>query len=215
MPDLEDAIVPVNTPTIADAILALERWGRRLHSAQRLVILDNLAVPDRVAHLMRDVNRALSAPDEHKDIAFGRRANELLRNASVKSQLASFLALEGLIERLAAITSSQGEIDRTLSDPAFLRTLDNNQLIALQRSQHHQALEILELMEKKKFDGLSQVVSALSVQVEDEVKTGFVELGKLNVSSRERVGQLLTKLLSSIASKPDLDKSVTKALTET
>lgn len=210
----DEMILPL-APSIGDAILAVERWSRKLHSQQRLMILDNLAVPDRVAHLMRDVNRALSSPDEKQDLAFGRRANELLRNATVKSQLASFLALEGLIERLASITSSQGELDRTLSDPAFLRSLDANQLIALQRSQHAQTMEILEVLEKKKFDSLSSVVSALSTQAEEEVHSGLGELAKLKLGGREKVGHLLSKLLTAVASKSTMVETVTKALTET
>src|ERR1700745_2844125 len=151
MPEENGALIPYNDPAIGEAILAVELWSRAVHSQQRLVTLDNLSVPDRVAQLMRDVNRSLSAPDEHRDRAYGRRANELLRNSAVKGHLASFLAVEGQIEGLGAITMSQGVIDRTLSDPAFLATLSASELIALQRSQHTQMLELLEFLEKKKY----------------------------------------------------------------
>jgi hypothetical protein len=172
MPEETEALIPY-ADSIGEAILAVELWSRQVHSHQRLAILDKLSVPDRVAQLMRDVNRSLSSPDEHRDRAYGRRANELLRNSAVKGHLASFLAVEGQIERLAAITMSQGEIDRTLSDPAFLRTLDASQLIALQRSQHTQMLELLEFLEKKKYDGMAQVTSLLTVQTEAEIKSGL------------------------------------------
>ncbi len=179
MPEESEALVPYADSPIGEAILAVELWSRSVHSAQRLATLDALSVPERVSALMRDVNRSLSAPDEQRDRAYGRRANELLRNSAVKGHLASFLAVEGQIERLAAITLSQGEIDRTLSDPEFLRTLDANQLIALQRSQHTQMLELLAFLEKKKYDGLAQVTSLLSVQAAEEIKSGFTVLGKL------------------------------------
>jgi hypothetical protein len=58
----ETNIVPYAGPAIGEAILLVERWGRMVHAHQRLVLLDNLSVPERVAHLMRDINRALSAP---------------------------------------------------------------------------------------------------------------------------------------------------------
>lgn len=195
------ALVPYQTPKIGEAVLAIEFWSRRVHSTQRLALLDRLSTPERVARLMRDVNRSLSSPDEERDRAYARRANELLRNSAVKGHLASFLAVEGQIERLASITASQGQIDRTLSDPDFLSSLDPNQLIALQRSQHTQMLEILELLEKKKYDGLSAVTSLLSVQTEAEVKTGLEELGKLKPGGRELVGVLLNKLLSNLAAR--------------
>jgi hypothetical protein len=164
---------------------------------------------------MRDVNRSLSAPDKDRDLAFGRRAHELLRNAAVKSQFASFLALEGLIHRLASLTVSQGIIDETLSNEQVLAQLDFNQLIALQRSQHVQKMEILQFMDKKKFDGLHAVVNALVAGGEEEaVKVGLTDLGKLKPGSRERVGKLLNKLIATLASKPDVDARVTRALTD-
>src|ERR1700745_1005624 len=164
MPEENGALIPYNDPAIGEAILAVELWSRAVHSAQRLVTLDELSVPDRVAQLMRAVNRSLSSPDENRDRAYGRRANELLRNSAVKGHLAAFLAVEGQIERLAAITASQGELERILSHPVVLRDLDRNQQIALQRSQHTQMLELLAFLEKKKYDGLAQVTSLLNVQ---------------------------------------------------
>jgi hypothetical protein len=210
----DEYIIPYAAPTIGEAILSVERWSRKIHSQQRLDVLDNLPVHERLSHLMRDVNRALSAPDEEKEFAFGRRANELLRNVSVKSQIASFLAVEGQIERLASIQMSQGEIDKTLSDPVFLRTLTANELIVLQKSNHTQTIELLEMLEKKKFDGLSQAVNALSEKADEELKAGFEQLGKLKLSGKERVSQLLTKLLSAAASKSSVAESVVKTLTE-
>jgi hypothetical protein len=214
MPEESEALIPYAESTIGEAVLAVELWSRAVHSAQRLLTLDRLAVPERVAALMRDVNRSLSAPDEHRDRAYGRRANELLRNSAVKGHLASFLAVEGQIERLAAITLSQGEIDRTLSDPAFLRTLDANQLIALQRSQHTQMLELLAFLEKKKYDGLAQVTSLLTVQTQEEIKSGFTELGKLKPGGRELVGSLLNKILTNLATRRETEKAVAAELTD-
>jgi hypothetical protein len=208
----EEALVPYVDSPVGEAIFAVELWSRSVHSHQRLVVLDKLSVPDRVAQLMRDVNRSLSAPDENRDRAYGRRANELLRNSAVKGHLASFLAVEGQIERLAAITMSQGEIDRTLSDPAFLATLDASQLIALQRSQHTQMLELLEFLEKKKYDGLAQVTSLLTVQTEETVKSGFTELGKLKPGGRELVGTLLNKILTNLATRRETEKTVAAQL---
>jgi hypothetical protein len=210
----DEFIIPYTAPVMRDAILSVERWSRKIHSQQRLDVLDNLPVHERLSHLMRDVNRALSAPDEEKEFAFGRRANELLRNVSVKSQIASFLAVEGQIERLASILTSQGELDKTLSDPVFLRTLSANELIVLQKSNHTQTLEILEMLEKKKFDGLSQVINSLTEKADDDLKSGFEELGKLKLGSKEKVSQLLTKLLSVAASKATVVESVVKTLTE-
>jgi len=210
----DEYIIPFTSPNIGEAILSVERWSRKIHSQQRLDLLDNLSVPERLSHLMRDVNRALSAPDEEKEFAFGRRANELLRNVSVKSQIASFLAVEGQIERLASIQMSQGEVDKTLSDPVFQRTLSAQELIALQRSNHTQTIEILEMLEKKKFDGLSQVINSLTEKADEELKAGFDELSKLKLGSKERVGQLLTKLLSVAATKSNVSESIVKSLTE-
>jgi hypothetical protein len=179
------------------------------------MVLDNLAVPERVAHLMRAMNRSLSAPDEPKDLALGRRAHELLRNAAVKSQFASFLALEGLIERLAQIMRSQGNIDDTLASANVLAQMDFNQLIALQRSQHTQKMEILQYLDKKKFDGLHQVVTALAQQgVEEAVKVGPEYLSKLKPASRERVSKLLGKLLTALANKKEAEVGVGQALTD-
>jgi len=127
----EQPLVPYRNVSVGEAVLALELWSRRVHSTQRLALLDRLSVPERVARLMRDVNRSLSSPDEDGYRTYARRTNELLRNSAVKGHLASFLAVEGQIERLASITASQGEIDKTLSDPHFLAQLDPNQLIAL------------------------------------------------------------------------------------
>ena len=211
MPEDSEALVPY-TDSIGEAILVVELWSRSVHSSQRLATLDRLAVPERVAALMRDVNRSLSSPDEDRDRAYGRRANELLRNSAVKGHLASFLAVEGQIERLAAITLSQGEIDRTLSNPDFLATLDANQLIALQRSQHTQMLELLSFLEKKKYDGLAQVTSLLSVQAAEEIKTGFTELGKLKPGGRELVGSLLNKILTNLATRLETEKAVAAEL---
>jgi hypothetical protein len=195
--------------------LAVERWSRAVHGHQRLAALDVLKVPERVAHLMRDVNRSLSAPDKDRDLAYGRRAHELLRYAAVKSQFASFLALEGLIHRLASLTISQGIIDDTLSNEQILGQLDFNQLIALQRSQHVQKMEILQFMDKKKFDGLHAVVNALVAGGEEEaVKVGITDLGKLKPGSRERVGKLLNKLITTLAAKPDVDARIARALTD-
>jgi len=208
-----EEIVPLTTPSVGEAILAIERWSRSVHNHQRLVVLDNLKVPDRVAHLRRDVNRSLSAPDKDRDLAYGRRAHELLRNAAVKSQFASFLALEGLIHRLASLTVSQGLIDETLSNEQVLSQLDFNQLIALQRSQHTQKMEILQFMDKKKFDGLHAVVNALASDGE-EVKVGLTNLGKLKPGSRERVGKLLNKLITTLATKPDVDAKIAQSLTD-
>jgi hypothetical protein len=210
----EEALVPYTDSLIGEAILAVELWSRQVHSHMRLVVLDKLSVPERVAQLMRDVNRSLSSPDENRDRAYGRRANELLRNSAVKGHLASFLAVEGQIERLAAITMSQGAIDTTLSDPAFLASLDASQLIALQRSQHTQMLELLEFLEKKKYDGLAQVTSLLSVQTEEEVKSGFTELGKLKPGGRELVGTLLNKILTNLATRREAEKGVAGRLTD-
>jgi hypothetical protein len=210
----DEFIIPYTAPTIGDAILSVERWSRKIHSQQRLDLLDNLPVHERLSHLMRDVNRALSAPDEEKEFAFGRRANELLRNVSVKSQIASFLAVEGQIERLASIQMSQGEIDKTLSDPVFLRTLTAQELIALQRSNHTQTLEVLEFVEKKKFDGLSQAINSLTEKANNDIQAGFEELGKLKLGSKEKVSQLLTKLLSVAATKSTVAESVVKTLTQ-
>ena len=203
-----EALVPYSAPQVGEAVLAIELWSRRVHSAQRLALLDRLSVPERVSRLMRDVNRSLSSPDEDRYRAYARRANELLRNSAVKGHLASFLAVEGQIERLASITASQGEIDKSLSDPHFLGTLDANQLIALQRSQHTQMLEILELLEKKKYDGLSAVTSLLSVRTEEEIKTGFEELGKLKPGGREKVGVLLNKLLINLVNRRSAEVAV-------
>jgi hypothetical protein len=213
MDEKNEALIPY-ADSIGEAILTVELWSRQVHSAQRLAVLDKLSVPDRVAQLMRDVNRSLSAPDEHRDRAYGRRANELLRNSAVKGHLASFLAVEGQIERLAAITASQGEIDRTLSSPEFLRTLDASQLIALQRSQHTQMLELLEFLEKKKYDGLAQVTSLLTVQTQEEIKEGFTELGKLKPGGRELVGTLLNKILTNLATRRETEKAVAARLTD-
>jgi hypothetical protein len=210
----EEALIPYTAPTIGEAILAVERWSRSVHNHQRLTVLDNLKVPERVAHLMRDVNRSLSAPDKDRDLAYGRRAHELLRNAAVKSQFASFLALEGLIHRLASLTVSQGIIDDTLSNETVLSQLDFNQLIALQRSQHVQKMEILQFMDKKKFDGLHAVVNALATGGEEEVKAGLTNLSKLKPGSRERVGTLLNKLIATLATKPDLDGKIAQKLTD-
>jgi hypothetical protein len=213
-PTPTDTVVPYTAPSIGEGILTVERWSRAVHNHQRLAALDALKVPERVAHLMRDVNRSLSAPDKDRDLAFGRRAHELLRNAAVKSQFASFLALEGLIHRLASLTVSQGIIDETLSNEQVLSQLDFNQLIALQRSQHVQKMEILQFMDKKKFDGLHAVVNALASGGEEEaVKVGLTDLGKLKPGSRERVGKLLNKLITTLAAKPDIDGRVTRALT--
>lgn len=217
MPDEEtETIVPYTAPSIGEGVLAVERWSRAVHNHQRLAILDALKVPERVAHLMRDVNRSLSAPDKDRDLAYGRRAHELLRNAAVKSQFASFLALEGLIHRLASLTVSQGIIDETLSSETVLAQLDFNQLIALQRSQHIQKMEILQFMDKKKFDGLHAVVNALVAGGEEEVvkEAGLADLGKLKPGSRERVGKLLNKLITALAAKPDVDDRITRALTD-
>jgi hypothetical protein len=90
-----ETVVPYAAPSIGEAVLAVERWSRAVHNHQRLAALDALKVPERVARVMRDVNRSLSAPDKDRDLAYGRRAHELLRNAAVKSQFASFLALAG------------------------------------------------------------------------------------------------------------------------
>src|SRR4029077_8318037 len=98
MPEETEALIPYAESPIGEAILTVELWSRQVHSQQRLAILDKLSVADRVAQLMRDVNRSLSAPDENRDRAYGRRANELLRNSAVKGHLASFLAVEGQIE---------------------------------------------------------------------------------------------------------------------
>jgi hypothetical protein len=209
-----DVVVPYTAPSIGEAILAVERWSRSAHNHQRLVALDNLKVPERVAHLMRDVNRSLSAPDQDRDLAYGRRAHELLRNAAVKSQFASFLALEGLIHRLASLTISQGIIDETFSNKQILDQLDFNQLIALQRSQHIQKMEILQFMDKKKFDGLHAVVNALASGGEEEVKVGLTDLGRLKPGSRERVGKLLNKLITALATKPEVDAKITQQLTD-
>jgi hypothetical protein len=208
----EEELVPYAAPSIGEAILAVELFSRSVHSAMRLAALDRLSVPDRVARLMRDVNRSLSAPDENRDRAYGRRANELLRNSAVKGHLASFLAVEGQIERLASITSSQGEIDRILSDPEYLRSLDPNQIIALQRSQHTQMLETLAFLDKKKYDGLSQVTSLLTVRAEEEVKSGLSELGKLKPGSREVVGTLLNKLIASLATRREAEAEAAKEI---
>jgi len=215
MPE-EETIVPYVAPTIGEGVLAVERWSRAVHNHQRLAALDALKVPERVAHLMRDVNRSLSAPDKDRDLAFGRRAHELLRNAAVKSQFASFLALEGLIHRLASLTTSQGIIDETLSNEQVLSQLDFNQLIALQRSQHVQKMEILQFMDKKKFDGLHAVVNALAAGSEEEAATkmNLADLGRLKPGSRERVGKLLNKLITTLAAKPDVDARITQALTD-
>lgn len=214
MPEESEALVPYAEPTIGEAVLAVELWSRQIHSAQRLRTLDALAVPERVAALMRDVNRSLSAPDEQRDRAYGRRANELLRNSAVKGHLASFLAVEGQIERLAAITLSQGEIDRTLSNPEFLRTLDANQLIALQRSQHTQMLELLQFLEKKKYDGLSQVTSLLTARAETEIANGIAELGKLKPGSRDVAGELLNRLLTAVATRRSAEKAAAAEIAE-
>jgi hypothetical protein len=212
MPEENGALIPYNDPSIGEAILAVELWSRSVHSAQRLVTLDELSVPDRVAQLMRDVNRSLSSPDENRDRAYGRRANELLRNSAVKGHLAAFLAVEGQIERLAAITASQGELDRILSDPVVLRDLDRNQQIALQRSQHTQMLELLAFLEKKKYDGLAQVTSLLSVQTQEEVKSGFTELSTLKPGGRELVGSLLNKILTNLVTRREREKAVAAEL---
>jgi hypothetical protein len=214
MAEENESIVPYAGIGIGEAILEVEQWSRKMHGHQRLTVLDALAVPDRVSRLIREINRALSSPDEQRDLAFGRRANEYLRNAAVKSQIASFLALEGLIDSLATLIPGQGELNRTLNDPVFQRTLDENQMITLQRSQHTQILELLDRIDKKKFDGLSSVVTALSVQADEEVKTGLVELGKMKAGSREQVGLLLSKLLTAIAKKPELSEKVATALND-
>lgn len=214
MPQPNEELMPYAGPPIGEAVLAIELFARQVHSAQRLAALDRLSVPERVSRLMRDVNRSLSSPDENRDRAYGRRANELLRNSAVKGHLASFLAVEGQIERLAAITSSQGEIDRILSDPEYLRSLDPNQIIALQRSQHTQKLEILSFLEKKKYDGLSAVTSILTVRAEEEVKSGLTMLGKLKPGSREIVGTLLNKLLTSLASRREAEAEAAKEIVD-
>jgi hypothetical protein len=109
---------------------------------------------------------------------------------------------------------SQGTIDQTLSDPAFLASLDASQLIALQRSQHTQMLELLEFLEKKKYDGLAQVTSLLTVQTQEEIKSGFTELGKLKPGGRELVGTLLNKILTNLATKRETEKAVAAQLTD-
>jgi hypothetical protein len=211
--EAEASLVPYTAPSMGEAILAVENWGRLVHNHQRLALLDNLSVPERVARVMREVNRSLSSPDEKKELALGRRGSELLRNAAVKSQFASFLALEGLIERLAQLTRSQGVIDETLSSENILAQLDFNQLIALQRSQHVQKMEILQFLDKKKFDGLHSVVSALSQQeAEEGTKIGLENLGKLKPGSRDRVQRLLTKLISVVATKPDVETAIAQNL---
>lgn len=197
---------------IAVAILAVERWSRRVHGAQRLTMLDKLTVPERVAHLMRDVNRSLSAPDEKKDLAFMRSANDLLRNAAVKSQFASFLSTEGLIERLAAITTAQGHIDKILSDPVWLRSLEPKEIITLQASHHKQQLEMLQFLGEQQFEGVSSVISALSITNEKELTAGFSELEKATSGGREKIKNVLTKLLTAIAEKSEMTTKVVAAL---
>lgn len=208
-------IVPFNSPSIGDAILLVERWGRTVHGHQRMVLLDTLPVPDRVAMLMRDANRSLSSPNEDKDLAYGRRAHELVRNAGVKSQLASFLALEGLIHRLSQLTISNGLIDETLANRTAQGQMDWNQLIALQRSQHTQKMEILNFLDKKKFDGLHQVVTALSQnEVQESVKAGLEDLSQLAPGKRDKVAKLLTALMKTVAMKSEVDAEINQAITE-
>jgi hypothetical protein len=213
--ETEQPLVPYEVPPFGEVIFAVELFARRVHSAQRLALLDKLQVPERVAMLMRDVNRSLSSPDEERDRAYGRRANELLRNAAVKGHLASFLAVEGLIERLASLTRSQGFIDTTLSNKAIIDQLDWNQLIALQRSQHTQTLELLQFLEKKKYDGLSAVTSMLTQQAEAEIATGMAELSKLKPGSRDVAGELLNKLIAAIATKRTVERAVAAEITDT
>jgi hypothetical protein len=69
-------------------------------------------------------------------------------------------------------------------------------------------LEILELLEKKKYDGLSAVTSLLSVRTEEEIKTGFEELGKLKPGGREKVGVLLNKLLTNLVNRRSAEVAV-------
>lgn len=209
----EIAIVPYRAPSMGEAINAVERWGRLVHHHQRMVIIDNLSVPEKVARYMREVNRSLSSPDEQKELDIGRRGGEMLRNASIKSQFASFLALEGLIERLSQLTRSQGIIDETLSSPNIQAQMDFNQLIAQQRSQHTQTMEILQFLDKKKFDGLHQVLATLSNQeVAANASAALEDLAKLKPGNRDRINKLLTKIITVIASKPDVEAQITQNL---
>ena len=81
-------------------------------------------------------------------------------------------------------------------------------------------MEILQFMDKRKFDGLHAVVNALVAGGEEEaVKVGqLVDLGKLKPGSRERVSKLLNKLLNklitTLAAKPEVDERITRALTD-
>ena len=75
MADETESLVPYCSPPVGEVVLALELWSRRVHSTQRLALLDRLSVPERVSRLMRDVNRSLSSPDEDRDRACARRAN--------------------------------------------------------------------------------------------------------------------------------------------
>ena len=69
-------------------------------------------------------------------------------------------------------------------------------------------------MDKKKFDGLHAVVNALAAGGEEEVKVGLTDLGRLKPGSRERVGKLLNKLITALATKPEVDEKIMQQLTD-
>lgn len=197
---------------IDEAIILLERWSRKFHDQQRLDAIENMSVSDKVSRMIRDANRAFSSPSANREAVIARSVTDMIRNASLKSQLVGFLTLEGLLERLAIINTSLGIIDEYSIDPGHIEELTPKERITWQASLHKQQHDILQRLDEVKFDGISTLVTALNPQNEVEIKESLNSLGDLKTTEKDKVEKLFQAIVNAIDKKSKLEDKVHQTL---
>lgn len=185
-------------PLIGKAILLQEEICIVFHDRQYNQELNDTSFHDKVARMISSMNSDLSMPDENRDNILAQRTKNLLRNSAVKSQIATYLALQYQLERLSSIVSMIGSVDKKLSDAETINDMSPNQLMFMQRSLHKQFNDILMFVESQKLEGLETLLTSIVPSGNREISSATTGMMGISPNSRDRVQFLLSKMISKL-----------------
>jgi hypothetical protein len=188
--------VEIVRKALGECILLQEKLAYKLHNSQRMAIIDRAPFHDKIASIMRTMNRELSVVDTDRDMAIAVHTQDVLRNSRVKSELAIFLVLQSQLQRLSSLIEMGGAVDGKLTDPGIIDDMNVNQLLVAQKSFHNQMIEIMEFVRDVKTDSLEGLIKSISPEGNREIRETVSAIASLAPSEREKVSILLRKLMN-------------------
>lgn len=183
---------------MGEAILLQERVASTIHHRQQVAELEKAPFQTKVSSMIRLMNQELSIPDEYKDNFLAQHTKDLLRNSALKSQLATYLAVQAQLERLSVLIQTVGDVDNRLSSPDVISEMTPNQLIFLQKSLHQQIADISAFIEKQKLEGLDTLLNTIAPDQDIGIRETVKGISNMTPSSREKVNHVIAMLIEKI-----------------